>query len=178
MSGEMGTIPDVLVTTYLQMTDRSQFNPAYLDDDSGLSVKAMEAGDVAFYRFLYASVGEQWKWRDRLLLPETELKELLLAPGTTVYVLYVSDRPAGYIELAQSEQSTEIAYFGLFPDYMGKGLGKHLLSYGIERAWNDGAKRLWVHTCNLDGPYALENYIKRGFSIYNVEEQPMPERYF
>jgi GNAT superfamily N-acetyltransferase len=60
---------------------------------------------------------------------------------------------------------------------MGKGLGKHLLSYGIAQAWNNGAKRLWVHTCNLDGPYALNNYIKRGFSVYKVDEQPMPERY-
>jgi GNAT superfamily N-acetyltransferase len=137
----------------------------------------MEKLDVAFYRFLYRSVGEQWCWRDRLLMAEEELQALLAAPGTTVHVLYVDDVPAGYLELAQSSESTEIAYFGLRPDYIGKGLGKHLLSYGIAQAWQDGAKRLWVHTCNLDGSHALNNYIKRGFSIYNVHEQPMPERY-
>jgi GNAT superfamily N-acetyltransferase len=177
MSATTSLIPDVLVTTYLQMTDENQFRPAFLEGCSGLSVKTMEEPDVAFYRFLYSSVGEQWKWRDRLLLPEHELKSLLAAPETSVHVLYVGDVPAGYVELAQSDDSTEIAYFGLCPDYMGKGLGKHLLSYGIAQAWNNGAKRLWVHTCNLDGPYALDNYIKRGFSIYKVDEQPMPERY-
>jgi GNAT superfamily N-acetyltransferase len=177
MSVTPRTLPDILVTTYLQMTDESQFNPAYLYDSSGLSLKKMETPDIDFYRFLYRSVGEQWKWRDRLLMPENELTVILAAPETSVHVLYADDVPAGYIELAQSEESTEIAYFGLFPGYIGKGLGKHLLSCGIAQAWNNGAKRLWVHTCNLDSPHALDNYIKRGFSIYNVEEQPMPERY-
>ncbi|MBA3872529.1 MAG: N-acetyltransferase, partial [Anaerolineae bacterium] len=51
------------------------------------------------------------------------------------------------------------------------------LSYAIHRAWMDGAKRIWLHTCNLDGPYALDNYIKRGFSVYKTEEEPMPQRY-
>jgi hypothetical protein len=51
------------------------------------------------------------------------------------------------------------------------------LSYGIEKAWEDGAKRVWVHTCNLDGPHALDNYTKRGFSVYDEHRQPMPNRY-
>lgn len=176
MSGAT-TIPDVLVTTYLEMTDSNQFRPAYLADSSGVTLKTMEAADVEFYRFLYRCVGEQWRWRDRLLLSTDELEALLNIPGTSVHVLYVDDVPAGYIELAHSGDSTKIAYFGLFPDYIGKGLGKHLLSYGIAQAWNTGAKRVWVHTCNLDGPYALDNYIKRGFSIYQVHEQPMPDDY-
>jgi ribosomal protein S18 acetylase RimI-like enzyme len=89
----------------------------------------------------------------------------------------VQGAPAGYVELRQQVDSTEIAYFGLRPEYFGMGLGKHLLSYGIQQAWDGGANRLWVHTCNLDGPYALDNYIKRGFRVYKTEEQPMPKRY-
>ena len=57
------------------------------------------------------------------------------------------------------------------------GLGKHLLSYGIERAWEADIERLWLHTCNLDSPHALDNYLKRGFHIYKMHRQPMPERY-
>ena len=37
--------------------------------------------------------------------------------------------------------------------------------------------RVWLHTCNLDGPHALSNYQKRGFRIYEVIEEPMPELY-
>ena len=92
-------------------------------------------------------------------------------------MLYVDGVPAGYVELLREGSDTEIAYFGLRPAFIGQGLGKHLLSYGIERAWNDGAARVWLHTCNLDGPHALSNYQKRGFSIYKVNEEPMPARF-
>ena len=59
----------------------------------------------------------------------------------------------------------------------GAGLGKHLLSYGVARAWEMDAKRVWLHTCNLDGPHALANYQKRGFRIFKVVEEPMPALY-
>lgn len=177
-------LPDTLVITYLQMTDWVQFRPAYLNYLDGVKVMCMETPDVAFYRFLYSSVGEQWRWRERLSQSDEEIKGLLVTPGTSVHVLYVDGAPAGYIELAERKEgptgrffSSEIVYFGLRPIYMGRGLGKHLLSHGIAYAWNRGTERLWVNTCNLDGPHALNNYVKRGFKIYRVEKQPMPEHY-
>jgi len=177
-------LPDTLVTTYLQMTDWSQFRPAYLNYLDGMKLMCMGTPDVAFYRFLYSSVGEEWRWRERLSHSDEEIKALLLDPGTSVHVLYVHGVPAGYIELAERKEgptgrffSTEIVYFGLRSTYIGRGLGKHLLSHGIAYAWNRGTQRLWVHTCNLDGPHALNNYIKRGFKIYRVDKEPMPERY-
>lgn len=169
-------IPETLVITYLEMTRRSAFRPAYLDGD-GFTVSRMQTPDVEFYRFLYSSVGKQWRWRDRLLISDETLAELLSDPQTTVDVLYVAGAPAGYIELVQRGDSTNIAYFGLRPGYTGRGLGKHLLSWGIAQAWSSGAQRIWVHTCNLDAPQALENYIKRGFTVYDVREEPMPARY-
>ncbi|MBO1349542.1 MAG: GNAT family N-acetyltransferase [Hormoscilla sp. GUM202] len=167
---------DILVTTYLEMRDRTSFRPAYLHDSSSINIMLMGIPDVCFYRFLYRTVGEKWCWRDRLKLSDREMEAILAEPGTSVHVLYVRGTPAGYIELSQGKQSTEIAYFGLRSSYMGKGLGKHLLSYGVDYGWDRGAKRLWVHTCSLDGPYALNNYLKRGFKIYNSYEEPMPNR--
>ena len=70
-----------------------------------------------------------------------------------------------------------MVYFGLRAEYFGRGLGKYLLSRGVQRAWDDGARRVWVNTCNLDGPYAMANYLKRGFQIYMIEEEPMPSAY-
>jgi GNAT superfamily N-acetyltransferase len=184
-SSSSGTLVDTLVTTYLQMTDGSEFCPAYLYYHDGIKVMCMDTPDVAFYRFLYTCVGKSWHWRERLSHSDEEIEALLKAPGTSVHVLYVDGVPAGYIELAQRREgaggrfdSTKIAYFGLRPNYIGRGLGKHLLSHGIAYAWNKGSQRLWVHTCNLDDPYALNNYIKCGFKVYRVEEKPMPESYF
>lgn len=169
--------PSTLVTYYLEMTGPGQFRPSYADHTAGVMMMRMSRPDVGFYRFLYGSVGEQWRWRDRLLMSDKELEHALAKPETSVHVLYVDATPAGYVELSKQGDSTEIAYFGLRPGYIGRGLGKHLLSHGIARAWDEGAQRVFVHTCNLDSPHALENYLKRGFSIYQTFEEPMPERY-
>jgi GNAT superfamily N-acetyltransferase len=170
-------VPDRLITSYLEMTTREQFVPAFLVPLGDIEIVWIENPDVEFYRFLYTSVGYHLRWRDRLIMTIDALQATLNAPETSVYVLYVNHVPAGYVELVRQGDNTEIAYFGLRSSFQGRGLGKHLLSFGIQRAWDDGALRVWVHTCNLDGQYALENYIKRGFQVYQVEEVPMPERY-
>jgi GNAT superfamily N-acetyltransferase len=177
MSDATQKIPGILVTTYLHMTDESQFKPAYLADTTGLNLKQMATKDIEFYRYLYSAVGAKWKWKDRSMFSDEQITQILETPGINVQVLYVNNNPAGFIELAKFETTTKIVYFGLCPEYMGKGLGKHLLSCGIAQAWNSGAKHLWVHTCNLDSPYALDNYIKRGFQVYQIDKQPMPTRY-
>ncbi|WP_353094996.1 GNAT family N-acetyltransferase, partial [Methylibium sp.] len=77
---------------------------------------------------------------------------------------------AGYVELErQAGDQVEIAYFGLMREFMGQGLGGHLLTLGIDRAWAMGATRVWVHTCTLDGPAALANYEARGLLRYHEE---------
>lgn len=170
------TIPDRLVTTYLHMTSPDELRPAY-SENAQLSVHQLVKPDAAFYRFLYREVGEIWRWRDRLLLSEEELVKVLLKPGLRIDVLYVGGAPAGFIETQPEGDSTEVAYFGLRTPYFGQGFGKHLLSYGVARAWEAGAGRIWLHTCNLDSPHALANYQARGFSVYEVKEEPMPARY-
>ncbi len=168
---------DTLITTYLEMTSRADFAPAFVRAID-IEIVKMEMPDLGFYKFLYQSVGEEWAWRDRLQLSNSELRRILSSSNTQVHVMYVSGSPGGYVELYRHEDgSVEIAYFGLRRNYMGRGLGKHLLSFGVDRAWAMGANRVWLHTCNLDGPHALANYQKRGFRIYDVIEEPMPEIY-
>lgn len=168
---------EMLITTFLEMTSPEHFAPAYVLAND-IEIVRMEMPDLGFYKFLYQSVGEEWAWRDRLQMSSAELRQVLTSPRTQVYVMYVSGSPGGYVELYQHDDgAVEIAYFGLRRDYMGRGLGKHLLSYGVARAWEMKATRVWLHTCNLDGPHALANYQKRGFRIFNVVEEPMPELY-
>ena len=154
---------DTLITTYLEMTSRERFAPAYVRA-TDFEIVQLDRPDADYYLFLYRAVGEEWAWRDRLQMTGRELRRILASPDTAVYILYVCGSPGGYVELnREADGSVEIAYFGLRREFMGRGLGKHLLSYGLERAWEMGATRVWVHTCNLDGPYALANYKKRGF---------------
>lgn len=170
------SFPDMLITTYLEMTNPGEFRSNY-SDNPDLEIVVLERPDVAYYRFLYGEVGRLWRWRDRLIMSEDELRQAITKAGVSIHVLYLQGAPIGYVEFEQQGDSIEIAYFGLRPEYTAMGLGKHLLSYAIHRAWIEGAKRIWLHTCNLDGPYALDNYIKRGFSVYKTEEEPMPQRY-
>ncbi len=65
----------------------------------------MDAGDVASNRFLYSSVGERWRWRDRLLLTQRQLEALLVALGNSIHVLSVDNVAAGCIELTKSDES-------------------------------------------------------------------------
>ena len=119
-------------------------------------------------RFLYTAVGGDWYWTDRLGWDYARWMAYLDRPAIETLVLYVAGTPAGYVELeVQPDDNVEVAYFGLLPRFVGEGLGRYLLTAGVARAWDQGAHRVWVHTCSLDGPHALGNYLARGFSEYD-----------
>ena len=158
--------------TYLEMS-RTQFAPIFLDDPDILVMHSREPLPE-FYRFLYGTVGRDYAWVDRLGWTDDQLHTYLANPAITVLVLYVRGTPAGYAELdaapeVSEEQGTNLAYFGLFPAFHGRGLGKHLLSVAVRRAFDDGTERVWVNTNTLDGPHALANYRARGFVPYKTE---------
>ena len=177
----MHTIPpseDTVTATYLHIPSVERFRPAVLDDPELLLLEAQEPLPE-FYRFLYTSVGRQYRWTDRLSWSDTELQAYLSRPEITLLVLYTRGTPAGYIELASvsDEPGTEIRYFGIIPAFQGHGMGKHLLSLGVYRGFRDGAVRVWLSTRSSDGPYALANYKARGFVEYKVEREPAPPPY-
>jgi hypothetical protein len=39
----------------------------------------------------------------------------------------------------------------------------------VQEAWRFGAARVWLHTCTLDSPRALPNYLARGFQAFKEE---------
>ena len=89
---------------------------------------------------------------------------------------YYDDVLAGYYELRPDKDGgVEIAYFGLLPEFIGRGLGGALLTSAIEEAWARRGgivtTRVWVHTCNRDHPQALANYQARGMIVYKVEKE-------
>jgi GNAT superfamily N-acetyltransferase len=171
-----------VTTTYLHIPAREQFRPAF-SDSPDLLVLELREPSVPYYRFLYDAVGRDYVWIDRLVWSDAQFGEYLSRPTTTVLVLYVRGAPVGFIDLdasaAGAGAETEIAYFGLMPAMHGRGLGKHLLSVGVQRAFDDGAGRVWLHTCTLDGPHAIANYTARGFIPYNTttQDEPVPVDY-
>ena len=158
-----------LTTWYLEMLDPGQLRPKLIQHPN-LVIQQAELPCPEFSRFLYTSVGGDWYWYHRRAWAYDRWSEYLSRPELQTWVAYVSGTPAGYVELeAQPEGNVEIVYFGLLRQFIGQGLGGHLLTVGIEQAWAMNASRVWVHTCNLDGPYALKNYQSRGFTLYDTQ---------
>ena len=123
-------------------------------------------------RFLYTAVGGDWYWRERLTWSYDHWRQWLSRPEVETWVAYQSGTPAGYFELLAGEADVQITYFGLLPGFIGQGIGGYLLTQAVERAWRvrPEVRRVWVHTCTLDHPGALPNYLARGFEVFREEE--------
>ena len=136
----------------------------------GVTVVHARRPTVAYYRFLYHAVGGPWQWVSRKKLSDDELARVIHDPRDEVHVLTVEGVPAGFAELDRRvEGEIELVQFGLMPEFIGQGLGKYFLQWVIDRAWGYHPTRLWLHTCTLDHPAALPNYLKAGFAVYKAE---------
>lgn len=154
------------VVTYLEMRTPPT-RPAAPAPVGKLAILRAEAPTLSFYRYLYDTVGEPWNWTDRRVLPDDELGAVIRDPKVEIYVLYSGGVPAGFVELdKRREREVELAYFGLIPEFVGRGLGTFLLDWAVRAAWLDGPERVWVHTCTLDHPRAIAMYQRAGFTPY------------
>jgi len=162
-----------LITTYLEMPSADQLRPKRAG--GRFQIREKMERDWRFNRDLYFCVGEQWDWIDKRSWTDDQWKEYATAAELRTFAGYYDDALAGYYELRRDrEGGIEIAYFGLLPEWIGRGLGGALLTGAIEGAWHMEPKpsRVWVHTCNRDHPQALANYQARGMVVYKVEEEP------
>ena len=169
-----------VTVTYLEMTSPDQRSPAPGVLEPTAILRA-ERPTISFYRYLYDTVGADWNWFMRRLLRDDELAAIIHDDRVEVFVLHVRGVPAGYVELDRRvEGEVEIAYFGLIPDYVGRGFGAYLLGWGIERAWSYRPGRVWLHTCSLDHPRALGVYQRAGLRVYDrkVEHEPVENLLF
>lgn len=156
--------------TYLEMRNPSELHGAKLADSS-IQIEEQPNCSVELFRFLYAEVGKNYHWIDRVPWTDDQIVAHLNQPENSIWLMTYDGETAGYFELRQCEDgSVELAYFGLMPQFIGRGLGKHLLTRATEQAWALGANRVWLHTCTLDDPAALPNYLKRGFKPFKSEE--------
>ena len=158
-----------VVRTYLELTSPDQLKPARLEDHL-LRLARVPVPSVPLVQRLYREVGEQYHWVDRWKWSTKEWTDWVSQVGYGVWILTYDGDLAGFFEFTSGDDdSVEISLFGLVQKYHGRGMGKHLLTSAVEIAWAIGAKRIWLHTCTLDGPWALENYRQRGFTDFKKE---------
>ena len=162
--------------TYLEM--RSPPAEEILAPVADVKIRMLAPLTVENYRRLYTGVGQEYQWVDRIMMADESLREIIHHDRVEVYELLVADETAGYSELDRRQHGEiEIAYFGLFPHAVGKGLGKFFLNWTLHKAWTYQPKRVWLHTCDLDHPAALPNYLRAGLTIYDeqTEQQAIPD---
>ncbi len=157
-----------VTTTSLEMLSLDAFKPKPPPEDN-VVVKKVEIPTPVINHFFFVNVGRPWRWYSRLNWTIEDWKKLVEKESTSTWIGYLAGSPFGYIELDQQRENVEIAFFGLLPQFFGMRLGGFLLSEAIRLAWMLEPKRVWVHTCTLDHKHALNNYLARGFTIYNEE---------
>jgi GNAT superfamily N-acetyltransferase len=163
-----------VVRTYLEMLSPADLRAARAPSDAP-ALQRIEDCPVSFFRYLYVEVGRAYHWTDRLAWTDDQVRAHLADPSVTLWLLSSAAAPAGYFELRRHQDSSvEVAYFGLLPEYVGRGWGGHLLTLAVRTAWELEPERVWLHTCTLDHPAALPNYLKRGFrpvreEVYTAE---------
>jgi GNAT superfamily N-acetyltransferase len=158
-----------VVRTYLEMNEPEAQRPVPSPEPRA-RVDRVTGCPASFFRYLYVEVGRNYHWVDHLGWTDDEWRARLASPAVSLFLLTLAGAPAGYFELEQhADGSVEIAYFGLLPEFLGRGLGKYLLSQATEAAWALGPTRVWLHTCTLDDPAALPNYLARGFRAFKSE---------
>lgn len=159
---------------YLEMSAPPTGVPRPLPPDA--TIVRAHRPTVSFYRYLYDTVGAPYLWWWRRQLDEEALAAIIHDPLVEVHVLYAAGTPAGYVELdRRPEHEVEVAYFGLLSPFIGRGYGLSFLQWAVQKAWADAPRRVFVDTCTLDHPNAVNVYEKAGFEVYKREENEIDD---
>ena len=116
------TEPETNLVTYLELRQPPRATKPW--PGAAFRIVRLERPSVRFYRYLYATVGEGWFWELRKRFDDAELAAIVHDPRVELYLLTEAGTPAGYGEIDRRvANEAEIAYFGLVPEAVGRGLG-------------------------------------------------------
>jgi GNAT superfamily N-acetyltransferase len=157
--------------TYLKM-ERMPARLPPMPPSPRLALMKAEHIPLHFYRYLYANVGSSCLWVEREGLSDEALSGKVHRPGIEISVLYADGAPGGYYELDFTRPNrTNLVYFGLMPEWIGKKIGPWLLGSAVRDAFSRGADEILVNTCTLDHPAALPLYQRLGFHPIRQEQR-------
>ena len=140
--------------------------------EKNLKVILVKKLKIDFIKFLYKEIGKDFFWRDRLKWSDQNWFDYIKNGNFKLYTLKQNNKLVGYYELLYNPETNfmEIAYFGIFKEFYGKGIGGYLLTDAILNSFKEKINKVWVHTCTLDHPNALKNYLARGMTIFKTEK--------
>ena len=164
----------VVTRTYLEISSLQQLVTGHRPRIRA-ALERIDPCSIETWRALYRQIGAPWHWHDRDAWDQDALATHLARPEIRIFVVRAELGPAftdaaGFLELERhADGSVEIAYIGLDQRVLGRRLGAWLVSEAVRTAFAWGAVRVWLHTCSLDAPAALPNYLARGFLVTRAE---------
>lgn len=154
------------IVTYLEMHARPADHGAEAELPGEL--RFVPEPDPEEYLDVYRRIGADLLWFSRLCAPRDQLVSTLADPDYAVYALSCDGMDQALLELDfRNEKECELAFFGVSPALVGRGVGHALMQKAIALAWSRPIGRFWVHTCTLDHPRALPFYLRSGFTAYH-----------
>ena len=157
---------EVTVTiTHLEMTARPAWPRPHVPAGPASALIAAERPPLWYFLSLYERVGADYEWTDQTSAPAAAVAAFLHDPAVALYTFVRAGWPHGFFVLdARGPGVCDLAYFGLVPEAIGRGLGSFLLHTAVHMAWDrPGVERVTVNTNSLDHPRALPLYQKAGF---------------
>ena len=152
---------------YLEINSLEDLKTKAVPSES-FSIKEEDKNNFALNKFFYKQIGKKHEWVDRLIWQDKNWIDYVSNENLKTLILRKEKDIVGYFELLFDNNECEIAYLGILEEYIGKGYGGFLLSEAIRLGFTY-SRRIWVHTCSLDHPNALENYKSRGMKIFKTE---------
>lgn len=137
-------------------------------EDNELKIIRKIKISIKEYKKIYKEIGYKYNWIGRLKIKETELKKIIHNSLVEIYLMKKNNKIIGFLEMDyRSSKEIKIVHLGLLESYIGKGYGKKLLQFAIERAKELRIQPLILQTNSLDHPNALLFYQKNGFQVYS-----------
>ena len=152
---------------YLEINTINDLKTKPISSDR-FSLKEANKENFDLNKFFYKQIGKRHQWVDRLIWQDKDWLKYISNENLRTYIFKIENDLVGYFELIFNNDDCEIAYFGILEEFIGKGFGGFLLSEALKIGFKK-ANRIWVHTCSLDHPNAIENYKSRGMKIFKTE---------
>ncbi len=149
------------VVTHLEMFAKPPRRP---EPPVKATLRRMVHPQLDEYRALFHKIGDDYLWYSRLVMTDDELHAIVHDSNVEVYAVDVDGIAEGMLELDfRTADEAEITYFALTEKMIGTGTGRWLMNRTLDLAWSHPIRRLWVHTCTLDHPSAVDFYVRSGF---------------
>ena len=109
-------------------------------------INQVDPPDFQLNKFFYKQVGKKHRWIDRLSWSDEKWVNYISNQNLETYVISEKNDLAGFFELLYNPElkETEISYFGLLEEYIGKGIGGYALSIAIKKSFEKQIKTMRI----------------------------------